>query len=61
LVGEVEAYQHRVSAAKMSDTFGLMSFCRVFFNAKKGESMSFEMIDTQVPFAEADCQSLFRN
>ncbi len=53
--------QHRVSAANDERHIWLDVVVAVFFDAKKWrEQMSFEMIDTQVPFAEADCQS-FRN
>src|SRR5438552_12175250 len=54
-------HQHRVSAANDERHIWLNVVVAVFFDTKKWrEQMSFEMIDTQVPFAEADCQS-FRN
>ena len=53
--------QDRVSAANDERYIWLNVVLAVFFDAKKWrEQMSFEMIDTQVPFAETDCQS-FRN
>src|SRR5258708_27459370 len=54
-------HQHRVSAANDERHIWLNVVLAVFFDAKKWrEEMPFEMIDTQVPFSEADCQS-FRN
>src|SRR6266850_990136 len=53
--------QHRVSAANDERHIWLDAAVAVLFDAKKWrEQMSFEMIDTQVLFVEADCQS-FRN
>src|SRR5437764_8150776 len=53
--------QHRVSAANNERHIWLNVVVGVFFDAKKWrEQMSFEMIDNQVSFVEADCQ-LYRN
>src|SRR5262249_53762740 len=53
--------QHGVSAANDERHIWLDVAVALFFDAKKRrQKMSLEMIDTQVPFAETDCQS-FRN
>src|SRR5262249_1735782 len=51
--------QHRVSAAHDERHIWLDVVVAIVLDAKKWrEQMSLEMIDTQVPSAEADCQSL---